>query len=143
MKTLPTLSLMDKVLFLRKVSLFEEVSPADLKQVAALASERMYPEAAELVRQGDPGDELYIIVSGNVLVMMNGRQVAVRSVGDCVGEMAILTREPRSATLIANGEVRVLCVERRDFQAMLRDRPEIGLAVIRTLAQRLREQPLS
>ena len=143
MKTLATLSLMDKVLFLRKVSLFDEVSPADLKQVAALATERLYPEASELVRQGDPGDELYIIVSGKVLVMMNARQVAVRSIGDCVGEMAILTRQPRSATLTAESEVRVLCVERRDFQAMLRDRPEIGLAVIRTLAQRLREQPLS
>ena len=130
---------MDKVLFLRKVSLFDEVSPADLKQVAALASERVYPEAAELVRQGDPGDELYIIVKGKVLVMMNARQVAVRSIGDCVGEMAILTREPRSATLIADSEVRVLCIERRDFQAMLRDRPEIGLALTKTLAQRLRE----
>jgi CRP-like cAMP-binding protein len=75
--------------------------------------------------------------------MMNSRQVAVRGIGDCVGEMAILTREPRSATLIAESEVRVLCVERRDFQAMLRDRPEIALAVVRTLAHRLREQPLS
>jgi CRP/FNR family cyclic AMP-dependent transcriptional regulator len=139
MKTLATLSLMDKVLFLRKVALFDEVSPADLKQVAVLANERVYPKAAEMVRQGDPGDELYIIVGGKVLVMMNSRQVAVRSPGDCVGEMAILTREPRSATLIAESEVRVLCIERRDFQAMLGDRPEIGLAVIRTLAQRLRE----
>jgi CRP-like cAMP-binding protein len=55
--------------------------------------------------------------------------------------MAILTREPRSATLIAEGDVRVLCVERRQFEVMLRDRPEIGLAVIKTLAQRLRERP--
>jgi hypothetical protein len=139
MKTLATLSLMDKVLFLRKVALFDEVSPADLKQVAVLVNERVYPKAGEMVRQGDPGDELYIIVSGKVLVIMNARQVAVRTPGDCVGEMAILTSEPRSATLIAESEVRVLCIERRDFQAMLRDRPEIGLAVIRTLAQRLRE----
>jgi CRP-like cAMP-binding protein len=132
---------MERVMFMRKVALFEELAPGDLKQIARLATERFYPPGAQIVRQGDPGDELYIIVSGNVRVMTNGQPVAVRSVGDTVGEMAILTREPRMATLVADGDVRVLCVEQRQFEVMLRDRPEIGLAVIKTLAQRLRERP--
>jgi hypothetical protein len=140
-KTLRTLPQMERVMFMRKVALFEALAPADLKQIAGLATERFYPPGAQLVRQGDPGDELYIIVSGKVRVVMDGNPVATRSTGDSVGEMAILTREPRSATLIAEGDVRVLFVERRQFEVMLRDRPEIGLAVIKTLAQRLRERP--
>jgi HEAT repeat protein len=140
-KTLPTLSLMEKVVFMRKVALFEDLAPADLKQIAGLATERFYPSGARLVRQGDPGDELYIIINGKVQVVMDGNAVATRSTGDSVGEMAILTLEPRSATLIADGDVRVLCVEQRQFEVMLRDRPEIGLAVIKTLAHRLRERP--
>jgi hypothetical protein len=139
-KTLPTLPLMERVMFLRKVALFEELAPSDLKQVAAIANERVYPDASKLVKQGDSGDELYIIVSGKVRVLTDGQPVAVRSAGDVVGEMAILTREPRMATLVADGDVRVLCVEQRQFEVMLRDRPEIGLAVIKTLAQRLRER---
>jgi HEAT repeat protein len=140
-KTLPTLPLMERVMFMRKVALFEGLAPADLKQIAGLATERFYPSGAQLVRQGDPGDELYIIVSGKVRVLADGQRVAVRSAGDTVGEMAILTREPRMATLVADGDLRVLCVEQRQFDVMLRDRPEIGLAVIKTLAQRLRERP--
>jgi len=140
-KTLPTLPLMERVMFMRKVALFEGLAPGDLKQIAGLATERFYPPGAQIVRQGDPGDELYIIVSGKVQVLTNGQPVAVRSAGDTVGEMAILTREPRMATLVAEGDVRVLCVEQRQFEVMLRDRPEIGLAVIKTLAQRLRERP--
>jgi HEAT repeat protein len=140
-KTLATLPLMERVLFLRKVALFEELAPSDLKHVAAIATERVYPDASKLVRQGDSGDELYIIVSGRVRVLTDGQPVAARSAGDFIGEMAILTREPRSATVVAEGDVRVLCVEQRQFEVMLRDRPEIGLAVIKTLAQRLRERP--
>lgn len=140
-KTLPTLPLMERVLFLRKVALFEELAPSDLKHVAAIATERVYPDASKLVKQGDSGDELYIVVSGKVRVLVDKQPVAVRSVGDFVGEMAILTREPRMATLVAEGDVRVLCVDQRQFEVMLRDRPEIGLAVIKTLAQRLRERP--
>jgi hypothetical protein len=139
-KTLPTLALVERVMFLRKVPLFEDLAPGDLKHVATLASERLYPSGAVRVRQGGPGEELYIVVSGSVRVVTDGRLVAVRGPGDSVGEMAILTGEPRSATLSADGEVRALAIDRRQFEAILRDRPEIGLAVIRTLAQRLRER---
>ena len=142
-KAISILPLMERVLFLRKVALFEELAPADLKHIAAIATERFYPDRAVLVRQGQPGDELFIVVSGSVRVEIDGRPVATRSVGDSVGEMAVLTREPRSATLIAVGDVRVLCIGQQQFEVILRDRAEIGVAVIKTLADRLRERPVS
>jgi hypothetical protein len=142
MRTLPTLALLERVMFLRRVPLFEDLPPGDLRHVAAVAGERLYQDAAVIVRQGDPGEELYIIVSGRVRVAIDGQPAAVRVPGDSVGEMAILTGEPRSATLSAEGETRVLYIDRRQFEVILRDRAEVGLAVIRTLAHRLRERPV-
>jgi len=67
------------------------------------------------------------------------REVARRHPGDYVGEMAIISREPRIATLIADGAVRVLCISQKQFEGIMRERPEISLAVMRILCQRLKE----
>jgi CRP-like cAMP-binding protein len=67
------------------------------------------------------------------------REVVRRSAGNYVGEMAVISREPRIATLIASGQVRTLCIDRKRFEGILRERPEIGLAVMRVLCQRLND----
>jgi CRP-like cAMP-binding protein len=67
------------------------------------------------------------------------RTVAVRSEGDVVGEMAIVTNEPRMADLVARRAVRVLSIERRRFESILRERPETSLGVIRVMSRRLTE----
>jgi hypothetical protein len=145
MDTLATIPLMERILFLRRVPIFSDLSPADLKQVAAITEEAVFAEGDVLANQGDPGDEMYIVVSGGVRVMISSedkkemRQIAQRSVGDYVGEMAIISREPRIATLLAAGTVRTLCIDRKRFEGILRERPEIGLAMMRVLCQRLKE----
>jgi HEAT repeat protein/ATP/ADP translocase len=146
MDTLPTLSLMERILFLRRVPIFADLPPADLKQVAAIAAERFYPDGETITAQGDPGDEMYIIVSGEVRVMTETGEgieveVARRKPGEYVGEMAIISREPRMATLAALGEVRTLCIDQKQFESLLRERPEISLAVMRVLCARLKERP--
>jgi len=143
METLATLSLMEKILFLRRVSLFADLPPPDLKQVAAIASERICPDGETIAVQGEPGDEMYVIVSGKVRVLTGaepGVEVARRKPGEYVGEMAIISREPRMASLVAAGEVRMLCIAQKQFESLLRERPEISLAVMRVLCARLREQ---
>src|SRR5574341_609420 len=142
METLATLSLMEKLLFLRRVPLFAELPPSDLKQVAAIANEAVCPDGDAIAAQGDPGDEMYIIVSGEVRVLTatdGGQEVEVarRKPGDFVGEMAIISREPRMASLTAAGDVRMLCIDQKSFESLLRERPEISLAVMRVLATRL------
>lgn len=154
MDTLATLSVMDRILFLRRVRLFSGLPPSELKQVAAIANEQYYLDGEVIARQGDPGDEMYIIVSGEVLVTANaGSRSAVepgrggvtppplarRGPGEYVGEMAIISQEPRMASLIAHGDVRVLHIEQPQFEAILRERPETSLAVMRVLCARLRE----
>jgi HEAT repeat protein len=144
MDTLATLSVMDRILFLRRVRLFSDLPPSELKQVAAIANEQYYLDGEVIARQGDPGDEMYIIVSGEVLVTAGAGsrsavELARRGPGEYVGEMAIISQEPRMASLIAQGDVRVLHIEQPQFEAILRERPETSLAVMRVLCARLRE----
>lgn len=139
MKTLETLPPMERIVFLSRVPLFAALPPADLEQVAAVASEHLFTDGETLVREGQPGGEMYIIVTGGVSVVHDGREVAVRRPGDHVGEQAILTGATRNATLVAVGETRTLVIDRAHFESILRERPETALAVIRTLSDRLRE----
>jgi HEAT repeat protein len=143
MESLATLSLLERLVFLKRVPLFAALSTTDLKNVAAVVEERYHPAGAVLARHGQPGDELYIIVSGAVRVVDESTpsravELARRAPGEYVGEMAIISQEPRMASLVADGETRVLSLDQRAFEAILRERPAIGLAVMRELCQRLR-----
>ena len=139
MQTLDTLSPLEKILFLRKVALFATLPPAELKQVAQITSEQLYADGATVVREGDRGDRLLIIVSGALRVLSGAKEIARRGPGEYVGEIALVTGEPRTASLVASGDTRCLAIGRREFDAILRDRPQVALDVIRVLALRLRE----
>jgi HEAT repeat protein len=145
MNTLPTLSLMERILFLRRVPLFAGLPPAELKQVAMIAAEHYFVANEMIAHQGDIGDEMYIIVSGEVHVIVETDEttrveLARRKPGEYVGEMAIISDEPRMASLIALGDVRALCINQKQFEGILRERPETCLAVMRVLCARLKER---
>ncbi len=145
-RTMATLSPMERVLFLRKVPLFSALPPPDLQPIAVISEEHAYDDGDTMAEQGEPGDAMHIIVSGEVSVVVrradgDERVVAVRSAGDVVGEMAVITSRPRIATLIARGQVRLLTIARPQFESILRERPETAIGVIRVLSQRLAEPP--
>lgn len=138
--TLQTISTMERVLFLRRVKLFANLAPVDLKQIAAVAREHLFLDEEVIAHEGENGDEMYIIVSGEVRVLNeHGEELARRKPGDYVGEMAIINQQPRMATLIASGNVRTLCIGRKQFEGILRERFEISLAVMRELCERLKQ----
>jgi CRP/FNR family transcriptional regulator len=144
MKTLPTLSVMERIIFLRRVPIFSQLPPAELKQIAAISVEQDFLDGEIFAREGELGDEMYIIVSGEIRVVTGdeqgpGIELARRRSGDYVGEMAIISNEPRMATLIASGNIRTLCISQKQFEQILRQRPETSLAVMRVLCSRLRE----
>jgi HEAT repeat protein len=143
METITTLSLMDRILFFRRVPLFATLSPTDLKQVAAIADEQVFSEGEVLAYQGEQGDVMFVIVSGEVRVCIetDGKEteVARRKSGEYVGELAIINREPRNATLIASGDVRTLCMDQKNFEGLMRERPEVSLDIIHVLSKRLKE----
>ena len=140
-ETLPTISLVERVLFLRKVSLFADLAPSDLKHIADLVRESQHVDGAVLGREGEVGDRLYLIVAGTVRVVRGAdRVIARRSTGEVIGEMSIVADIPRSATIVCEGDVRVLAIARRDFEAIMRDRPQVTRAIVRVLSTRLAEQ---
>jgi HEAT repeat protein len=144
METLATMSLMERVLLLKEVPLFKDLQPDDLGSIAEIAHERWFADGAALCNEGDHGNELFIIAAGGVRVtrQTDGQEhvLAKRGVGEFIGEMAIIDAVPRFATVRADGETRTLVITSNAFRAILRDRPEVSLAVIHGLSRRLREQ---
>lgn len=146
MDTLTTLSLMDRILFFKRVPLFATLSPVDLKQVAAIAEEEFFNDGEEIAHEGEVGDVMFIILSGEVKVcsQKDGQEVVIarRTAGDYVGEMSIIGHEPRMASLIAAGDVRALCIDQKSFEGLIRERPDVSIAVMKVLSQRLKEASL-
>ena len=144
-EAIASLSDIERLLFLGKVALFSGLSPHDLKRIATIAEERTYVDGEIVAGQGETGDELHIVVEGSVRVLRarsttaQETDLATRVPGDVVGEMALITQEPRMASLVASGDVRTLRVGRREFEGVLRERPDTAIAVIRVLSQRLVE----
>ncbi len=140
-----TLSSIERVLFLRQVSLFADLPPADLERVASIADERSYADGEVMATQGELGQELHIVIEGTLRVTQerdgSERQLALRTDGDVVGEMSLITQTPRIASLVAIGDVRTIRIGHREFESMLRERPSVSLAVMRVLANRLADAP--
>ena len=144
MDTSASLSIMERILLLRLVPLLADLSPTDLKRVAAIATEQHFLDGEVIFEQDEQGDEMYVVVAGEVRVLVAhpgepDREVAHRKVGETVGEMSVISGGVRSATLIASGDVHVLCLDQKSFEGLLRERPDVSLAVMRMLCDRLRQ----
>lgn len=102
---------------------------------------RDFTAGTVLFSEGQPGDYMYVVQSGEVEIRRTvgeaERVIAILSAGEFFGEMAILNGRPRSATAVARTDARLVVIEGKTFEAMLRARPEIALRIIKTLASRL------
>jgi CRP-like cAMP-binding protein len=128
---------------LRGIPLFSRVAEPDLEQIASHLIERRYPRNTTIVEEGLPGDYMYILREGRVKVTKlseDGREKILDflEAGSFVGEMALLERGPRSASVKALSAVKVLALSRTDFIAILRKSPDLALSVIQELSRRLR-----
>ncbi|HEX8993290.1 MAG TPA: HEAT repeat domain-containing protein [Anaerolineales bacterium] len=143
MNTLQTVSTLQRVLLLREIPIFSDLSPEDLQRIATAANEQWFPRDTTIFRQDEIGDRMFVIVEGHVHVVRsaNGKEqvLAQRGPGDFVGEMAIIESAPRLASLVTRREVRVLAIDGETFKGILRERPEVSLAVLRSMSRRLRE----
>ncbi|MBI3150930.1 MAG: HEAT repeat domain-containing protein [Chloroflexi bacterium] len=143
MDTLKTVSILERILLLREIPIFADLSPEDLKLIAEIAREEWIPQNTIIFNQGDEGDRMFVIVEGHLHVLRSVDQIeqvlAQRGPGDFVGEMAIIESAPRSATLRAQTDVRVLAIDGETFKGILRERPDVSFAVLRSVSRRLRE----
>jgi HEAT repeat protein len=143
-QTSQTLGEVDRMLFLRTVPIFSQLSPEDLQRIGAAATERLYPAGEALVTEGDIGDELIVIAEGRVRVVQgegeSARVVRTYTVGDHIGELAVLTDRPRAATVVAEESVRGLVIGGESVRAILQERPSAAMAMLATLAERIGSQ---
>jgi CRP/FNR family transcriptional regulator, cyclic AMP receptor protein len=135
------MSLVQEVEALRRVPIFRQIEPRRLK-LLAFASERLtYPAGQDIVVQGDAGDAAYIILKGEaeVLVVNAGSSLRVARLGEheVIGEIALLTGVPRTATVRAATEVVALRIGKETFFKLIAEVPDLGLEIMKELARRL------
>ena len=125
---------------LASVPLFERCSKRDLAKIGSIAQEVEYPDGTMVVREGDPGSELFIIVHGEVDVRSGARKLATLRAGTYFGEIALITGSPRTATVTTGTPVRALVITGRAFRKLLKDSPEIQFKVLQEVGERLEER---
>ena len=129
-----------KVELLQRVPLFERCSKRELQEIAGLADELDVPAGRTLTTEGRTGYEFVVIVEGTASVKRNGRTINTLKAGDFLGEIALVTGTPRTATVATTSQSRVLVLTARDFRRLLRDTPTMQLKVLETLAARLPDE---
>jgi CRP/FNR family transcriptional regulator, cyclic AMP receptor protein len=121
------------------VPLFARCSKRQLRAIAALADEIERPAGRVLAKEGTLGREFFVIVDGAAEVRKDAKRVALLGAGDFFGEIALVTRAPRTATVTLIEPSALLVMAERDFDALMKDEPEVQARVLRALADRLAE----
>lgn len=135
---------MERLLSLRQVSLFSHMSLERLHAVERILRDAEYVQGEVILREHEPGDDLYLLVEGHVDVLRGagtpGEMVLNRlGSGAYFGEMAVLDGTPRSATIVAVGPVRVLVLEGERLRELVHEMPELAFDLLRVLAERVRK----
>jgi CRP/FNR family cyclic AMP-dependent transcriptional regulator len=127
----------NKVELIRKVPLFSKLSKKGLEDVAHIADEIDLPAGKVMAEEGDRGREFFVLLEGEADVTKGDRSINTMREGDFFGEIALVTKMPRTASVTATTDVRVLVITERDFGALLKRSPEVGRAVAEALAERI------
>jgi len=126
-----------KIELLKRVPLFASCTKGELRQLASIADELDLRKGTVLTREGRTGHEFFVLIEGTVSVSKGKRTLAALAGGDWLGEIALLTKEPRTATATATSAVRALVIVDRDFRRVLNDMPSIAIKVLTCVAERL------
>jgi CRP/FNR family transcriptional regulator, cyclic AMP receptor protein len=126
-----------KIELIRKVPLFSKLNKKGLEDVAHIADELDLPKGKMMAQEGDRGREFFVLLEGEADVTKGDRSINRLGKGDFFGEIALVTHMPRTASVTAMSDVRVLVVTERDFAALLKRSPEISRGVAEALAERI------
>ena len=135
---------MDRLLALQQISLFSSLTLDQLDAIAQLTSEVTYAPGESIVREGEAGNELFLVLEGSTDVFIGYGTHAERCVNnieaiDYFGEMAVLDGEPRSATIVAREPCRLLTLDGESLKSLISQMPEISFEIFRVLTERVRD----
>ena len=135
------MSLNKDVEVLRNIPLFAKIDPAKLKLLAFTSERLQYLSGDELFHQGDDGDAAYVILEGEADILVDtpkgSMKVARLGKNDIIGEIAILCDVPRTATVVAHGDLETLRVSKDGFFHLVTQFPQVGIEVMSALAAKL------
>ncbi len=131
-------SVIEKVIFLQDIDIFEEVRVEDLAHLAAIAEEVDFPAGSEIYRVNESADALYLIIAGRVRLHRENQEIGISGPREALGTWAIFDNRPRVATATALEDTEALRILREDFYDLLADHVRIAEAVLRSLTRRLR-----
>jgi len=126
-----------KVELIKNVPLFSKLSKKQLEDVAHIADELDLPAGKVMATEGDRGREFFVLLEGTADVRKGNRRINTMGDGDFFGEIALVARVPRTATVTATSDVRVLVINERDFAALLKSSPSVSRAVAEVLVERV------
>jgi CRP-like cAMP-binding protein len=122
---------------LKSVPLFSKLDKKGLQDVAHIADELDLPAGKEMATEGDRGREFFVLLKGEAEVTRRGEKINTMKAGDFFGEIALVTKMPRTATVVATSDVDVLVITERAFDSLLKSSPEIGRGVAEALVERV------
>ncbi|HEV8697268.1 MAG TPA: Dyp-type peroxidase [Candidatus Limnocylindrales bacterium] len=127
-----------KLDLLRTVPLFQGLDASQLDRLAGLATEIRAADGEVLMRQGESGDEFFVVASGHVVVEREGQRLARLGPGEFLGEIALIDGRPRTATAIADGDTHLLVLGNSQFETVIEEFPGLGRQIARALVDRIR-----
>ncbi len=125
--------------WLKRVPLFSACSTRELRAIAGVVKDVRHPKGTVIATEGDPGVGLFVIVDGEAEVTIGGKRMAILRRGDFFGEVALLDGGPRSATVTARTDMRLLGLTEWVFRGLLQEHPSIAVKTLETMAGRLRD----
>jgi CRP-like cAMP-binding protein len=126
-----------KVELLKRVPLFSRLDKKGLQDVAHIADQLDLPAGKEMATEGDRGREFFVLLDGEADVTKGGEHINTMKRGDFFGEIALVTKMPRTATVTATSDVDVLVITEHDFDSLMKRSPEIGRCIAEALAERV------
>jgi hypothetical protein len=143
MEPIPPIALTDKILHLKNIEIFADLSVNELAAIAAVTEEAAFDADEQVFREGDVGDTLYLVLDGNVAVIKDcnrEKEIELDTIGagDYFGEMALFGDDRRSATIRVKHAARFLTLHKQELQEIVREYPQIALHVCRVLSMRIR-----
>jgi CRP-like cAMP-binding protein len=127
-----------KLELLKATPLLAELDRRELEEVGRLADEVDVPAGRVLMKEGETGQEFFVIIDGNVRIDRGGTTVRTLGPGDHFGEVALLSEGPRTATATAETPARLLVLAHREFHSLMSQFPSIQTCVLSCLAARIR-----
>jgi len=133
---------LEKIIVLSKVPLFSMLKTEEIYRISTIATEEAYEDGHTLFHEGDIGDRLYIVVSGEVLILKNQegteKHLVTLKENDFLGELSLFDAETRTATARCRSHCRFLVIDRNDMEQLAYEYPAIAFGFIKVLISRMR-----